>query len=159
VAAPADCQGCESGRGVSTTVCRACDKRFALMPRAGRNTGRKHRGRPATLAPARYCSSACRKAASRARIRRDIAGRQERLKTSLGTYPLSGVTSPLQGFELSREKGASKTVEGIVPDDHWPGMYRVRLPGGGLSDMVNLTRARDAATACEALRRTSWRSK
>jgi hypothetical protein len=54
------------------------------------------------------------------------------------------VTSPLQGIELSREKGASKTVEGIVPDDHWPRMFRVRLAGGGLSDMVNLTRAREA---------------
>jgi hypothetical protein len=32
----------------------------------------------------------------------------------------------------------------IVPDGQYPGMYRLRLPGGGLSDMVNLTRARDA---------------
>ena len=28
-----------------------------------------------------------------------------------------------------------------------PGMYRVRLPDGELSDMVNLTRAKDAALA------------
>jgi hypothetical protein len=26
-------------------------------------------------------------------------------------------------------------------------MYRIRLPGGGLSDMVNLTRAKDALLA------------
>jgi hypothetical protein len=32
----------------------------------------------------------------------------------------------------------------IVADDHWPGMYRVRFSDGSLSDMVNLTRARDA---------------
>ena len=32
----------------------------------------------------------------------------------------------------------------IVSDPKWPGMYRIRLPGGGLSDMVNLTRATDA---------------
>ena len=32
----------------------------------------------------------------------------------------------------------------IVPDQKWPGMYRIRLLGGGLSDMVNLTRAKDA---------------
>jgi hypothetical protein len=25
----------------------------------------------------------------------------------------------------------------------WAGMYRIRLPGGGLTEMVNLTRARD----------------
>ena len=33
----------------------------------------------------------------------------------------------------------------IVPDAVWPGMWRVRSPGGELSDMVNRTRARDAA--------------
>jgi hypothetical protein len=32
----------------------------------------------------------------------------------------------------------------IVPDGRWPGMFRLRLPGGSLSDMVNLTRAKDA---------------
>jgi hypothetical protein len=32
----------------------------------------------------------------------------------------------------------------IVADPKWPGMYRIRIPGGGLSDMVNLTRAKDA---------------
>jgi hypothetical protein len=32
----------------------------------------------------------------------------------------------------------------IVADPRWPGMYRIRLPGGGLSDLVNLTRAKDA---------------
>jgi len=32
----------------------------------------------------------------------------------------------------------------LVPDDRWPGMWRVRN-GDCLSDMVNLTRAKDAA--------------
>jgi hypothetical protein len=32
----------------------------------------------------------------------------------------------------------------IVPDDRWPGMYRVRRPDGSLTDMLNFTRARDA---------------
>jgi hypothetical protein len=32
----------------------------------------------------------------------------------------------------------------VIPDKHWPGMYRLRLPDGSLTDMVNLTRARDA---------------
>ena len=34
----------------------------------------------------------------------------------------------------------------VVPDPDWPKMYRVRRPDGSLTDMVNLTRARDAAT-------------
>jgi hypothetical protein len=39
----------------------------------------------------------------------------------------------------------------IVPDDQWPGMYRLAEPDGRRqSDMVNLSRAKDAAVAiCE----------
>jgi hypothetical protein len=33
----------------------------------------------------------------------------------------------------------------IEPDQSWPGMWRVRLPDGYLTDMVNLSRAKDAA--------------
>jgi hypothetical protein len=33
---------------------------------------------------------------------------------------------------------------GIVPDARWPGMYRLVLADGSLSDMVNLTRAKEA---------------
>jgi hypothetical protein len=33
----------------------------------------------------------------------------------------------------------------VEPDQKWNGMWRVRLPGGYLSDMVNRSRARDAA--------------
>jgi hypothetical protein len=34
-----------------------------------------------------------------------------------------------------------------LPDPTYAGMYRIRLAGGGLSDMVNLTRAKDAVAA------------
>jgi hypothetical protein len=33
----------------------------------------------------------------------------------------------------------------IVSDQEWVGMWRVRMPDGHVSDMVNLTRAKDAA--------------
>jgi len=33
----------------------------------------------------------------------------------------------------------------VEDDAEWAGMYRVRLPNGHLTDMVNLTRAKDAA--------------
>ena len=33
----------------------------------------------------------------------------------------------------------------VVPDPEFPAMYRIRRPDGSLTDMVNLTRARDAA--------------
>jgi hypothetical protein len=34
----------------------------------------------------------------------------------------------------------------VLPDRQWPGMYRVRYQGK-ISDLVNLTRAKDAAVA------------
>jgi hypothetical protein len=33
----------------------------------------------------------------------------------------------------------------IEPDTDWPNLYRVRLPDGHLTDMVNLMHAKDAA--------------
>ena len=42
--------------------------------------------------------------------------------------------------------GKRKLAE-IVPDLEYPSMWRIKLPDGSLSDMVNMTRARDAARA------------
>jgi hypothetical protein len=61
--------------------------------------------------------------------------------TLRGTKPSPDADVPLTGH-VSR---ASKPLpKGIVPDAKYPGMYRLVLPGGALSDMVNLTRAKDA---------------
>jgi hypothetical protein len=38
-----------------------------------------------------------------------------------------------------------RVVASVVPDSKYPQMWRVRLPNGHLTDMVNLSRARDAA--------------
>jgi len=35
----------------------------------------------------------------------------------------------------------------VVPDDAWPGMWRIQWPDGRCSDMANLSRAKDAAAA------------
>jgi hypothetical protein len=35
----------------------------------------------------------------------------------------------------------------VEPDARYAGMYRVRLPDGRITDIVNLTRAKDAAIA------------
>jgi hypothetical protein len=40
----------------------------------------------------------------------------------------------------------SPSVE-VVPDRDWPGMWRIRRPDGTVTDMVNRSRARDAATS------------
>jgi hypothetical protein len=41
--------------------------------------------------------------------------------------------------------GTRSSNYSIVPDEYYPQMWRVRRPNGSLSDMVNRTRAKDAA--------------
>ena len=41
--------------------------------------------------------------------------------------------------------GSHATGNSITPDTKYPSMWRVRYPDGSLSDIVNLTRARDSA--------------
>src|SRR6516225_2963495 len=41
-----------------------------------------------------------------------------------------------------------KGVASVVLDGKYPSMWRVQRPDGSLTDMVNLTRAKDAAMAC-----------
>jgi hypothetical protein len=41
--------------------------------------------------------------------------------------------------------GKGKPVMTIEPDAKYPAMWRVQLPDGHLTDMVNRTRAKDAA--------------
>jgi hypothetical protein len=53
---------------------------------------------------------------------------------------------------------AGKTIAGITPDQTYAGMWRVVRPDGRLSDMVNKTRAKDAATAI-ALSILNWGAK
>jgi hypothetical protein len=47
----------------------------------------------------------------------------------------------------------------VEPDQKWNGLWRVRMPNGHVTDMVNYTRARDAAQslALAALNQTSER--
>ena len=42
-------------------------------------------------------------------------------------------------------RAGRRLLSAVEPDPEWPGMWRVRLPDGDLSDMANRTRAKDAA--------------
>lgn len=44
-----------------------------------------------------------------------------------------------------RQRRAGRVMATIEPDSIWPSMWRVRMPDGHFTDMVNLTRAKDAA--------------
>ena len=54
--------------------------------------------------------------------------------------------------------GRGRRLLGIVPDVSYPEMWRVELPDGHLTDMVNRVRAKDAAMA-HALRMLNPRPK
>ena len=43
-----------------------------------------------------------------------------------------------------------RRVASIEQDTRWPSLWRVQLPDGTLSDVVNLTRAKDAAYSLAA---------
>jgi hypothetical protein len=54
------------------------------------------------------------------------------------------------GLTLRLGGKRGRWLASVTPDPDWPKMYRVRTDGRPLSDMVNLTRAKDAAR-CLAL--------
>ena len=97
-------------------ACEACRKPFT--PRRG---------------SARFCSDRCRVAAHRARAA--VTGATPRGATNNAVK--APPRSPVPAVTL-------RVPQGIVPDAVYRGMFRIRLPGGGLSDLVNLTRAKDA---------------
>jgi hypothetical protein len=75
---------------------------------------------------ARFCSPAHRRAAHRAH----------------NPDPRRGRARFLAG--RSHEKTVTAAYTAIVPDKRFPDMFRLKRADGTLSDMVNLTRARDA---------------
>ena len=40
---------------------------------------------------------------------------------------------------------STKPLAWVVPDERWPKMWRIHWPDGSISEMVNLSRAKDAA--------------
>ena len=69
-------------------------------------------------------------------------------KTPPGTPPLAADPQTPTGAAPSGATEASKTTGPhrlLVRDGTYPNMWRIKLPGGELSDMVNLTRASEAA--------------
>ena len=57
-----------------------------------------------------------------------------------------------------------KPIVSVVPDNQWPGMWRIAWPDRAPSDLTNLSRARDAAlrwatmqTSARRPQRLHWR--
>jgi hypothetical protein len=56
----------------------------------------------------------------------------------------------IQTQTYALHNGSVQPMVVVVPDDRWPGMYRLACLDDQLSDMANLSRAKDAAVAiCE----------
>jgi hypothetical protein len=88
---------------------------------------------------ARFCGDTCRKRASRGMPRAFGVPARAILSVTVRR----DIRATIKTIFVTLKKPAS-LPEGIVPDGNYPGMYRLRLPDGSLSDLVNLTRARDA---------------
>jgi hypothetical protein len=98
------------------TTCETCRKPFT-----------------ARRGSARFCSDRCRVAAHRARA------------AVTGAMPRGATNKAVKAPPRSLAPAVTLRVpQGVVPDAVYRGMFRIRLPGGGLSGMINLTRARDA---------------
>jgi hypothetical protein len=137
-------------------VCANCGERFTAPAHSGRYRQTSER----RIKSALYCSRACRQAAYVARraIRAGIPHSErhkafrvtdvgERKTDVAGSTLHTSVTHALQPTEISSEiltKKAALGAVSIVPDAKWAGMYRLRFSDGSLTDMVNLTRAKDA---------------
>ena len=118
-----------------------CSERFTLQYRAGKDTDRRKGRRKRTLHKGRrYCSDNCRKRAAEGRSQPTVFSTDR---------DVSSQTIKSKAYEGQKSGRAplEMTFGGysVIPDPEWPKMFRVRLPDGSCTDMVNLTRARDAA--------------
>jgi hypothetical protein len=98
---------------------------------------------------ARFCSPRCRKATQRARDRGmpiNVAATRPGvdLDAVLSVTTTIGMSEGQKPQSVTLRRKAPKLDPRVVPHEHWPGMFRIRRPDGSLSDMVNLTRVRDA---------------
>ena len=99
---------------------------------------------------ARTCGDSCRQRLRRSRQRGNRTWSEAR-PADLSVTRYSG-KAPVHRRARVTDKPARvadkptsrRLPPGVVPDANWPGMYRVRLSDGSLSDMVNLTRAKEA---------------
>jgi hypothetical protein len=89
---------------------------------------------------ARFCSTRCRTAAHRSSTAVcNATTARKKARSAIKSTPGIVATPRLSVTRNPR----------IVVDERWSGVYRLRLPDGSLSDMVNLARARDALASLE----------
>ena len=98
---------------------------------------------------ARFCSTRCRMVAHRSSSAPCYA-------TTARRKPRSAIKSASGIADANRFSVTGNPR--IVADARWPGMWRLQLADGTLTDLVNLTRARDALASLAAARRSQGRA-
>jgi len=104
---------------------------------------------------ARFCSPRCRKATQRARerglpLKVPPQARRDSASAFLSVTTPVGMSEGQKPQSVTLRRKSPKLDPRIAPDAKWPAMFRLRLPDGSLSDMVNLPRAKDAlAVLCD----------
>jgi len=99
---------------------------------------------------ARFCSSRCRVTAKRTRDRGSSVSMAAATRPGVAPDAVLSVTGPagISGVQkpqsVTLRRYAPKLDPRIVADPNWPNMFRLKRADGTLSDMVNLTRAKDA---------------
>src|SRR5262245_26430408 len=128
------CKVLDGPLNASPTECAACGAQFRLQ----RST-------------ARFCSPRCRKAAQRTRDR----GTPVNVAVKRPSVAADAVLSVTATIDISKgQTPRSVTIRPprkppninprIVADPKWPGMYRIKRRDGSLTEMVSLSRAKDA---------------
>jgi hypothetical protein len=145
-----------------------CGKRFepAKYNNQHRGPDSKHKRHKGAI----YCSRGCQQKAYRWRLEASQKTVQASRKPAPHTDVPATVTRPLEPIEnievfwtkidhprpyfeagWKREGGsyllfgADRLLASVKPDQDYPGLWRVHLPDGHITDMANLTRAKDAA--------------
>jgi hypothetical protein len=99
---------------------------------------------------ARTCGDNCRQRLRRSRQRGDRTLSEARTADLSVTRYSGKVPVHIRArvtdkpARVAQKSTSRRLPPGVVPDANWAGMYRVRLPDGSLTDMVNLTRAKEA---------------
>jgi hypothetical protein len=128
----------------TTRKCANCERAFT--PALRRIVSRQEQ---------RFCSARCRVASHRKGQPEAVRAIVERVTPELRELHSPTDVTRLRGPDLSGTKTAIRRARpalqmtfggyAIVPDLEWSCMYRIRRPDGSLTDMANLSRARDAA--------------
>ena len=136
------------------SICKVLDRPLNAKRRALGNGPKECAACGVQFRPRRstalFCSPRCRKAAQRTRDR-GTPVRVPATRRSVGLDAVLSLTATIRTIEGQKPSVTLRQAlkppninPRIVADPKWPGMYWIKRRDGSTSDIVNLTRAKDA---------------